>query len=70
MRCKNFYYKDDELLCDGLKIKKIVQEYSTPVFIYSELHIRENLNQIQIQQFRLEGWALNQFDLGERLARK
>ncbi|MDA9689462.1 diaminopimelate decarboxylase [Betaproteobacteria bacterium] len=46
MRCKNFYYKDDELLCDGLKIKKIVQEYSTPVFIYSELHIRENLNQI------------------------
>ena len=44
---KNFYYKEDVLLCDGIKIKNIVQKYSTPVFIYSEQHIKENLHQIK-----------------------
>ena len=43
---KNFYYQEDDLLCDGIKIENIVQKYSTPVFIYSELHIKENLNRI------------------------
>ena len=43
---KNFYYKEDDLLCDGIKIENIVQKYSTPVFIYSEPHIKENLNRI------------------------
>ena len=44
---KNFYYKEDNLLCDGIKIENIVQKYSTPVFIYSEVHIKENLRQIK-----------------------
>ena len=44
---KNFCYKEDVLLCDGIKIEDIVQKYSTPVFIYSELHIKENLHQIK-----------------------
>ena len=43
---KNFYYKENDLLCDGIKIENIVQKYSTPIFIYSELHIKENLNRI------------------------
>ena len=43
---KNFYYQGGDLLCDGIKIKNIVQKYSTPVFIYSEPHIKENLNRI------------------------
>ena len=43
---ENFYYHEDDLLCDGIKVKNIVQKYSTPVFIYSELHIKENLNRI------------------------
>ena len=46
MLSKNFYYKEDNLLCDGIKIENIAQKYSTPVFIYSELHIKENLNRI------------------------
>ena len=44
---KNFYYKEDVLLCDGINIKNIVQKYSTPVFIYSEQNIKENLHQIK-----------------------
>ena len=43
---KNFFYREDDLLCDGIKIENIVQKYSTPIFIYSELHIKENLNRI------------------------
>ena len=43
---KNFYYQEDNLLCDGIKIENIVKKYSTPVFIYSELHIKENLQRI------------------------
>ena len=43
---KNFFYKGDDLLCDGIKIENIVSKYPTPVFIYSELHIKENLNRI------------------------
>ena len=44
---KNFYYKENDLLCDGVKIESIVQKHSTPVFIYSEIHIKENLNRIR-----------------------
>jgi len=44
---KNFYYKENDLLCDGVKIESIVQKHSTPVFIYSEMHIKENLNRIK-----------------------
>ena len=64
---KNFYYKEDVLLCDGIKIENIVQKYSTPVFIYSEQHIKENLHQIKkaingkikITQDKNHRWILN-----------
>ena len=44
---KNFYYKKNDLFCDGIKIADIVKEYHTPTFIYSESHIKNNLQQIK-----------------------
>ena len=43
----NFYYKKNELFCDDVKVENIIKEYSTPAFVYSESHIKENLKQIK-----------------------
>ena len=58
MLSKNFYYKEDVLLCDGIKIENIVQKYSTPVFIYSELHKRKPKSNQQSYKWKTDNGLL------------
>jgi diaminopimelate decarboxylase len=40
----HFYYKADELYCENVPIRKIVEEFQTPIYIYSKAQIIENFN--------------------------
>jgi len=38
----HFYYKSDELYCEGVPIRKIAEEFGTPIYIYSKAQITQN----------------------------
>lgn len=38
----NFYYKGDELYCEDVPVRKIAEEFGTPVYIYSKAEIVDN----------------------------
>ncbi len=40
----HFYYKADELYCENVPVKKVVEEFQTPIYIYSKAQIIENFN--------------------------
>ncbi len=42
-----FYYKGDELYCEDVPIRKIADEFGTPVYIYSKAQIIENFKTLQ-----------------------
>ncbi len=37
-----FYYKGDELYCEEVPVRKIAEEFATPVYIYSKAQLIEN----------------------------
>ncbi len=38
----HFYYKGDELYCENVPVRKIAEEFGTPVYIYSKAEIVDN----------------------------
>ena len=42
-----FYYKNGELYCEDVPVKRIIDEVGTPAYIYSTKAFTERLKQIQ-----------------------
>ena len=43
----HFYYKNNELYCEGTPVRKIAEEFGTPIYIYSKAQIIENFKSLQ-----------------------
>ncbi len=43
----HFYYENNELYCEGTPVRKIAEEFGTPVYIYSKAQIIENFKTLQ-----------------------
>ncbi|MEN3039013.1 MAG: diaminopimelate decarboxylase [Candidatus Kryptonium sp.] len=42
-----FYYKSDEFYCEGVPVRKIAEEFGTPVYIYSKAQIVQNFETLK-----------------------
>src|SRR5579885_2595963 len=38
-----FYYRNDELYCEKVRIAEVAEEFGTPVFVYSASRLKENI---------------------------
>ncbi len=43
----DFYYKDNELYCENVRIRDLVEETGTPAYIYSKKTFVEHIQKIQ-----------------------
>ena len=43
----DFYYKNSELYCEGVKVSAIAKKVGTPVYIYSHATIVEHFRKIK-----------------------
>ncbi|MBS1903147.1 MAG: diaminopimelate decarboxylase [Bacteroidetes bacterium] len=43
MNQTQFYYRNDELYCEKVRIAEVAEEFGTPVFVYSASRLKENI---------------------------
>lgn len=43
---RRFYYRDGQLYCEQVKLQELVEEYDTPLYVYSRSQILENFNAV------------------------
>ena len=44
---ESFYYRDGSLYCDSVRLEDLADETGTPVYIYSAIRIRENVQRLK-----------------------
>ncbi|WP_077216899.1 diaminopimelate decarboxylase family protein [Piscirickettsia litoralis] len=43
----SFFYKNNELYCDGVSLAKLAKEVGTPCFVYSESDLKKNCQEFK-----------------------